>query len=188
MGDSVRVTDIESPFYDEVHTIFGIWEATAAWIYNIVAHGTLHSLYEYNLTLADPDRVTSVAAVLDEMDAESKPHRDITEQEIDGDYVRGLGASVPNRRAKTLRTAESLINGDRAAAYGHPSENFGRIAALWNAQFGRKLAEPFTAEDVALALVHLKMSRLANNPRHEDSLIDACGYLALASEIANPDV
>ncbi|HJX77299.1 DUF6378 domain-containing protein [Glutamicibacter sp.] len=88
-----------------------------------------------------------------------------------------------NERARILSTAESLINGDRADAYGHPKENFGRIAALWNAQLGKKLSEPLTAEDVAYALVQLKMSRLANTPGHEDSLVDVAGYIALAGEL-----
>ena len=88
-----------------------------------------------------------------------------------------------NERARILSTAEKLINGDRAKAYGHPKENFGRIAALWNAQLGKKLSEPLTAEDVAYALVQLKMSRLANTPGHEDSLVDVAGYIALAGEL-----
>jgi len=91
---------------------------------------------------------------------------------------------LSGRRSVILRTAEKLINGQRAKDYGEPQENFGRIADLWNAQFGRKLKAPFTAGDVALALVHLKLSRLANTPDHEDSFIDACGYLALGAEIA----
>lgn len=92
-------------------------------------------------------------------------------------------AEPENERARILSTAERLINGDRAKAYGHPKENFGRIAALWNAQLGKKLSEPLTAEDVAYALVQLKMSRLANTPGHEDSLIDVAGYIALAGEL-----
>lgn len=88
-----------------------------------------------------------------------------------------------NERARILSAAEKLINGDRAKAYGHPKENFGRIAALWNAQLGKKLSEALTAEDVAYALVQLKMSRLANTPGHEDSLVDVAGYIALAGEL-----
>lgn len=105
------------------------------------------------------------------------------EREIDGEYER-RGSVVPNRRSVVLQTAEKLINGDRARDYGEPAENFGRIADLWNAQFGKKLRAPFTAGDVALALVHLKLSRLANTPGHEDSFVDAIGYLALGAEIA----
>ena len=100
-----------------------------------------------------------------------------SDTEVHADLVAG------NKRARILSTAEKLINGDRADAYGHPKENFGRIAALWNAQLGKKLSEPLTAEDVAYALVQLKMSRLANTPGHEDSLVDVAGYIALAGEL-----
>lgn len=89
-----------------------------------------------------------------------------------------------NRRAEVLRTAESLVNGARADDYGPPQENFGRVAAMWSAQFAAKLKEPLTADEVAIALVHLKLSRLANTPDHADSFIDAAGYIALAAEIA----
>lgn len=177
VGDHVRMTSKMHASFDKVGKVIGHEQrkrtgpGLEAVFVEFTPGRTALPTLERHLILADPD----VHTVLGEMDAQSG-------------FVNPLaGINPPNRRAKTLRTAESLINGDRAAAYGHPSENFGRIASLWNAQFGAKLAEPFTAEDVALALVHLKMSRLANTPGHEDSLIDACGYLALASEIANPD-
>lgn len=91
--------------------------------------------------------------------------------------------STPKERSMVLHKAELLINGDRAKDYGDPNENFGRIANLWNAQFANKLTQPFTAQDVAYALIHLKMSRLANTPGHRDSLIDVCGYAALSGEL-----
>lgn len=91
--------------------------------------------------------------------------------------------STPNERTLIMSESEQLINGDRAKDYGDPNENFGRIAGLWNAQFANKLAQPFTAQDVACALIHLKMSRLANTPGHRDTLIDICGYAALSGEL-----
>ena len=174
IGDPVRVTNPKLPEFDQIGKVLS-YIGLGMYAVRMLSNKAL-AFHVDELILADPD----VHTVLDEMDAEGAPC--ITAEQW------SKAVTPPNRRAKTLRTAESLINGDRAAAYGHPSENFGRIASLWNAQFGAKLAEPFTAEDVALSLVHLKMSRLANTPGHEDSLIDACGYLALASEIANPDV
>ena len=90
-------------------------------------------------------------------------------------------------RDETLTTAATLINGDRAKAYGDASVNFGRIADLWTAQFGHKLTEPFTAADVALGLTHLKLSRLAVTPAHADSWVDAAGYVALGAELATGD-
>ena len=90
-------------------------------------------------------------------------------------------------RDETLTTAATLINGDRAKAYGDAAVNFQRIADLWTAQFRHKLTQPFTAADVALGLTHLKLSRIANTPDHADSFIDAAGYLALGAELATSD-
>lgn len=90
---------------------------------------------------------------------------------------------MSDERTHILGTAQELINGDRARDYGDPQENFGRLAALWNAQLGTKLAAPLTAQDVAYCLVQLKMSRLAHTPGHRDSLIDVAGYIALSGEL-----
>tara|TARA_R110002073_G_scaffold319293_1_gene493850 strand:+ start:413 stop:547 length:135 start_codon:yes stop_codon:yes gene_type:complete len=37
------------------------------------------------------------------------------------------------KRDEILKQAEALINGDRAKDYGDAFDNFGRIAAGWNA-------------------------------------------------------
>ena len=107
-----------------------------------------------SLTLADPD----VHTVLDQMDAESG-----------------------RVRSKVLRTAESLVNGDRARDYGDPAENFGRIADLWAPILGLS-ASP---EQVALCMAQVKVARLITSPTHADSWIDLCGYAALGAEIAD---
>ncbi len=70
------------------------------------------------------------------------------------------------------QTALRLVYGPRQAAYDHPARDFGRIAKLWSGLFDRE----FTAEDVALAMIALKLSRLKGNPAHEDSVTDIAGY------------
>ena len=90
-------------------------------------------------------------------------------------------------RDEALTRAGELINGDRARDYGDASVNFGRIASLLSAQFAHKLTEDFTAADVAIALTHLKLSRLAVTPAHADSWVDAAGYVALGAELATGD-
>ena len=40
-----------------------------------------------------------------------------------------------------------------------------------------------TFEDVACMMVGLKLARLANDPRHVDSAVDACWYLYLLDKI-----
>lgn len=98
-----------------------------------------------------------------------------------------------NRRAAILRLAEIHINGDRADTYGPPEESFGRIADLWDAMGFQVIARdresntyesrPVNATDVALALTLLKVSRIVGQPDHEDSWVDAAGYIGLGAEI-----
>lgn len=84
------------------------------------------------------------------------------------------------KRRDILYTAEKLVNGAREDTYGAPQESFQRIADMWTAAFGRK----FTASEVTLALALVKIGRLHYTPNHEDSWVDAAGYLALGGELA----
>lgn len=118
-------------------------------------------------------------------------------EQFDLDCIERLGAAlthvpdVPhvapdavNTRTQILRTAESLITGDRANDYDTKDDatgNFNRIAKLWEPILGVEI----TATDVALCLTQLKVARLIVNPTKEDSWVDACGYLALGGEISN---
>lgn len=83
------------------------------------------------------------------------------------------------KRSEVLKQAEALITGDRQAAYGPPSVNFGRIAAGWAVILG----QPVTTEQVALCMAWLKIARLVNGP-HEDSYVDGAAYMALAAELS----
>lgn len=77
-----------------------------------------------------------------------------------------------------LKEAERLTNQDRRATYGHPLDNFTHTAALFNAQFAKKIKEPFSAEDLEIAMVLVKLSRQSHKPAR-DNLVDAAGYLNL---------
>ena len=95
-------------------------------------------------------------------------------------------------RAEVLREAEQLITGDRNETYGTPTQNFTNIAGLWNIQFRHLLKDgmEFSATDVALAMVHVKMARMVAQPKR-DNFVDlagyaACGYEALGEEKTNP--
>lgn len=87
-------------------------------------------------------------------------------------------------RGKILREAEKLITGDRNKNYGSPTENFDTTAALWNAQLGHKLkpGESFTATDVALLMIQLKMARLKTSTSNRDHYLDIAGYVACGWE------
>ena len=77
-----------------------------------------------------------------------------------------------------LQEAEELVNGDRHVSYGHCLDNFSRIAAHFNAQFSHKIKQDFTAEDMEMVQVLVKISRQAHLPAR-DNIVDACGYLGL---------
>lgn len=88
--------------------------------------------------------------------------------------------------AEIARKAAELVGGDRQDAYGPVSENFARIATLWNAwlEIRRDPVAPLTAEDVGQMLSLMKKARTQGGPFSADSHVDDCGYAALAGEVA----
>jgi hypothetical protein len=105
-------------------------------------------------------------------------------------------AIILNKRAEILRTAEELINGDRALTYGPPEISFGRIAGIWNAMGyrhhvqvehqppGITKANELDAVDAALILIGMKLSRTVGNREHLDNWLDLAGYSGLGGELA----
>lgn len=90
-------------------------------------------------------------------------------------------------RGAVLDRVKRVINGDRQDVYGNPENSFQTIADFWNIYLGKKLKNKIQREDVALMMVLFKMARLLNNVTHEDSTVDACGYLALAYDMTHTD-
>ena len=90
------------------------------------------------------------------------------------------------KREEILKQAENLINGDRAKDYGDAFDNFGRIAAGWNAiiQEAMKTHGYVNQQHVALMMDWLKTARLLNTMDHEDSWIDKCGYVAIGGSFS----
>lgn len=87
-------------------------------------------------------------------------------------------------REETLDTAKRIVTGKRDDEYGGPEDNFSRIAALWSAYLGTDIG----AEDVAIMMVLLKISRLAASFYESmDSWVDIAGYAACGAEIATRD-
>lgn len=68
----------------------------------------------------------------------------------------------------------------RGAVYGTVRESHERSARIARELTGRDL----TARDVALVLVAVKLSRLAQSPEHLDSYADTINYLSFAGEFA----
>lgn len=71
-----------------------------------------------------------------------------------------------------LLQAEELIHGARNKDYGAPLDDFSKTAKMWSAVLGTEV----TAEQVALCMICVKISRLCNTPGHLDSVIDIAGY------------
>jgi hypothetical protein len=80
---------------------------------------------------------------------------------------------------KYLETALSIVYGARSAEYGHPIDDFRRIATMWSAFLGTEI-EP---KQVAAMMVLLKTSRLAHSIDHEDSWVDIAGYVGCVDRI-----
>jgi hypothetical protein len=83
-------------------------------------------------------------------------------------------------RVEALRTAASIITGDRDAQYGGPEENFERIAKVWSII----LSVPITREDVAMMMVGLKVARYASKSGYQpDTWVDIAGYAGCGYEV-----
>ena len=68
---------------------------------------------------------------------------------------------------------------ERRDDYGDPAEQFRAFADRWSITLGT----PITPAQVALCMIDLKLSRLAYDPGHVDSLVDVIGYAALLREV-----
>jgi hypothetical protein len=71
------------------------------------------------------------------------------------------------------------IIAERGAAYGDAAISMATVAARWSITLGH----PVTPAQVLLCLIDLKLSRLQNNPKHQDSVCDLAGYAAVLQEV-----
>lgn len=84
-------------------------------------------------------------------------------------------------REQVLLDAAKIITGQRDKQYGGPEDNFDRIAKIWSVIFHRE----FTREDVAMAMVAVKVARFASNSGFQpDTWTDIVGYGACGYEVA----
>ena len=68
---------------------------------------------------------------------------------------------------------------ERRDDYGDPAEQFRAIADRWSITLGT----PITPAQVALCMIDLKLTRLARDPKHQDSILDIAGYAAVLHEV-----
>lgn len=71
-----------------------------------------------------------------------------------------------------LEEARRLVHGDRGESYGHPVDDFSRTGRIWGAILG---IPDVTAEQVALCMAAVKISREVNQPKR-DNRVDIAGY------------
>ena len=79
---------------------------------------------------------------------------------------------------KFLKHVANVI-AERSTQYGDAPGNMAVIAQRWSATLGKEI----TAAQVVLCLLDLKLARLTQDPAHEDSAVDICGYAALLREL-----
>lgn len=79
---------------------------------------------------------------------------------------------LESRSDKSIFTeaAEAIQRG--IATYGHPQENFDRIACMWSVILDKGI----TTQQVAQCMVAFKLCRLVGDPTHRDSIVDIAGY------------
>jgi hypothetical protein len=64
----------------------------------------------------------------------------------------------------------------RGSKYGHPYPQHKRISELWSAYLGY----PITANQVAMCMAMVKISRSVESPQYIDNYADALGYIAIS--------
>ena len=72
----------------------------------------------------------------------------------------------------------------RGEHYGDPYVDFMKIAHLWDLVFDTDL--PISPQQVALAMILLKIARITQNPGHyhKDSILDVIGYAFCLEKVA----
>tara|TARA_B100000427_G_scaffold62525_1_gene49301 strand:- start:469 stop:801 length:333 start_codon:yes stop_codon:yes gene_type:complete len=102
-------------------------------------------------------------------------------------FSSGLATSKSSMTKEEILTeASRIISKDRNLSHGDAFQNHAEIAEFWNIYLDKKLQPmaSITAEDVALMMVLLKISRNTQGKKNNmDNFIDMCGYAAIAGEI-----
>lgn len=79
-----------------------------------------------------------------------------------------------------LQEAQRLVYGNRCDDYGHPADDYDRVARLWAVI----LEAPVSAKQAALCMVAVKIARECHRPKR-DNRVDGAGYFAVVDRIQN---
>ena len=77
-----------------------------------------------------------------------------------------------------LRHAATVV-AERSRAYGAPAGSMDLLAKRWSITLGRTV----TPAQAVMCLIDLKLTRLAHDPHHQDSILDIAGYAAVLHEV-----
>ena len=82
--------------------------------------------------------------------------------------------------------AAEHVAGDRERQHGDKRQNFGNIAALWNAFLAirRDAAAPLDESDIGHLFVLAKVARTQSGSYNGDDWIDMAGYAGCAGQVA----
>ena len=77
-----------------------------------------------------------------------------------------------------LRHAATVV-AERSRAYGAPAGSMELLAKRWSITLGRTV----TPAQAVMCLIDLKLTRVAHDPHHQDSILDIAGYAAVLHEV-----
>jgi hypothetical protein len=93
-------------------------------------------------------------------------------------------------RKEYLETAEKTICHLRPNVHGTLNDCFSLIADYWSVFLTQSTGQSIvlSASDVGVLMSLFKTARWQMNPGHQDNVVDAVGYWALAGELQDKDI
>lgn len=88
-----------------------------------------------------------------------------------------------DRNEKQQQKSDELVAGPREQRYGHPKDNYRRIALVWSAVLGIEV----TPTQAVLCELGVKFSRLIQSPDDEDTQVDIHGYVKVLQRLLDPE-